>query len=99
MRRKLYEVKTLEEAKKLAVADFGVKETDLTFTIVSEKKGFLGIGSKLAVEAVSTRMASPKARSTSRNSSKTTAFKASSKRKFVGIMLNSMWKREISTAT
>lgn len=52
MRRKLYEVKTLEEAKKLAVADFGVKETDLTFTIVSEKKGFLGIGSKLAVEAV-----------------------------------------------
>jgi spoIIIJ-associated protein len=52
MRRKLYEVKTLEEAKKLAVADFGVKESDLTFTVVNEKKGFLGIGSKIEVEAV-----------------------------------------------
>lgn len=51
MRKKLYEVKTLEEAKKLAVSDFGVKESDLTFTVVSEKKGFLGIGSKLTVEA------------------------------------------------
>ena len=52
MRRKLYEAKTLEEAKKLAIADFGVKESDLTFTIVNEKKGFLGLGSKIEVEAV-----------------------------------------------
>jgi len=52
MRRKLYEVKTLDEAKKIAIADFGVKESDLTFTIVNEKKGFLGIGSKIEVEAV-----------------------------------------------
>lgn len=52
MRRKLYEVKTLDEAKALAVADFGVKESELTFTIVNEKKGFLGIGGKLSVEAV-----------------------------------------------
>ena len=52
MHRKLYEVKTLEEAKQLAVAEFGVKESDLTFTIVNEKKGFLGIGSKIEVEAV-----------------------------------------------
>jgi spoIIIJ-associated protein len=52
MRRKLYEVKTLDEAKRLAVADFGLKESDLTFTIVNEKKGFLGIGSKIEVEAV-----------------------------------------------
>lgn len=52
MRRKLYEVKTLEEAKKLAVEDFGVNESDLTFTIVNEKKGFLGIGGKISVEAV-----------------------------------------------
>lgn len=52
MRRKLYEVKTLDEAKQLAVADFGVKESELTFTIVNEKKGFLGIGSKIEVEAV-----------------------------------------------
>jgi spoIIIJ-associated protein len=52
MRRKLYEVKTLEEAKELAVADFGIKESELTFTIVNEKKGFLGIGKKLEVEAL-----------------------------------------------
>lgn len=52
MRRKTYEVKTVEEAKQLAIADFGVKESDLTFTIVNEKKGFLGIGSKIEVEAV-----------------------------------------------
>lgn len=52
MRRKTYEVKTVQEAKQLAVADFGVKESELTFTIVNEKKGFLGIGSKIEVEAV-----------------------------------------------
>jgi len=52
MRRKLYEVKTLEEAKKLAVEDFKVKESELTFTIVNEKKGFLGIGGKISVEAL-----------------------------------------------
>lgn len=52
MRRKLYEVKTLEEAKKLAVEEFGVNEAELTFTIVNEKKGFLGIGGKISVEAV-----------------------------------------------
>ena len=52
MNRKTYEVKTVEEAKQLAVADFGVKESELTFTIINEKKGFLGIGSKIEVEAV-----------------------------------------------
>src|SRR5690554_2912004 len=52
MRRKLYEVKTLEEAKKLAVEDFKVNESELTFTIVNEKKGFLDIGGKISVEAV-----------------------------------------------
>ncbi|NLD26365.1 MAG: hypothetical protein GX661_03290 [Acholeplasmataceae bacterium] len=52
MRRKLYEVKTLDEAKRLAVAEFGLKESELTFTIVNQKKGFLGIGSKIEVEAV-----------------------------------------------
>lgn len=52
MRRKLYEVKTLEEAKQLAIEDFKVSESELTFTIVNEKKGFLGIGGKLSVEAV-----------------------------------------------
>lgn len=52
MKRRLYEVKTLEEAKKLAVEDFKVDESKLTFTIVNQKKGFLGIGGKIAVEAV-----------------------------------------------
>ncbi len=52
MKRRLYEVKTLDEAKELAVEDFGVDESELTFTIVNEKKGFLGIGSKISVEAV-----------------------------------------------
>ena len=52
MRRKLYEVKTLEEAKQLALEDFKVDESELTFTIVNEKKGFLGIGGKISVEAV-----------------------------------------------
>jgi len=57
MNRKTYEVKTVEEAKQLAVADFGVKESELTFTIINEKKGFLGIGSKIEVEAVWMRTA------------------------------------------
>lgn len=52
MNRRLYEVKSLDEAKELAVKDFNVPESELTFTIVNEKKGFLGIGGKLSVEAV-----------------------------------------------
>src|SRR5690554_6033852 len=52
MKRRLYEVKTLDEAKQLAVEEFKVSESELTFTIVNEKKGFLGIGGKISVEAV-----------------------------------------------
>ena len=51
MRVKTYEVKNIEEAKKLAVEDFGVCEADIKFEIVKENKGFLGIGSKLEVQA------------------------------------------------
>jgi spoIIIJ-associated protein len=51
MKTKRYEVKTIEEAKDLAVAEFGVSEKDIEFTILSEKKGFLGIGGKIEVEA------------------------------------------------
>ena len=97
MRKKLYEVKTLEEAKKLAVSDFGVKESDLTFTVVSEKKGFLGIGSKLTVEAEVSVDGISRAKNTSKPSSRTTAFRASWKRKSAGIMLSSILKLGIST--
>lgn len=48
---KLYEVKTIDEAKKLAVDDFGVALDDIEFNVVKESKGFLGIGAKLEVEA------------------------------------------------
>lgn len=44
-----YEVKTIEEAIPLAVADLGIAREDLTVEIINEKKGFLGIGSKLEV--------------------------------------------------
>lgn len=49
--KKTYEVKTLEEAKKAAVLEFELPEKDLKFEIIKETKGFLGIGSKLEVEA------------------------------------------------
>lgn len=49
--KKVYEVKTLEEAKKLAVEDFAVSESEIEFNIIKESKGFLGIGAKLEVEA------------------------------------------------
>ena len=52
MRSKVYEVKTIDEVKSLAVKDFGVEVNDIEFNIVKETKGFLGIGSKLEVEAV-----------------------------------------------
>lgn len=48
--KKIYEVKTLEEAKKNAIIDFELPEKDLNFEITKETKGFLGIGSKLEVE-------------------------------------------------
>jgi len=52
MNSKTYQVKTLEEAINLAVNDFGLSESELTFKIINEKKGFLGLGRRLEVEAV-----------------------------------------------
>lgn len=49
--KKIYEVKSLEEAKKAAMLDFELPEKDLKFEIIKETKGFLGIKSKLEVEA------------------------------------------------
>ena len=51
MKVKNYEVKTIEEAKELAIKDFGVCVSDVEFTVVKETKGFLGLGGKLEVEA------------------------------------------------
>lgn len=50
MKSKIYEVKTMEEVKELAVKDFNLKENELEFVILNEKKGFLGMGTKLQVE-------------------------------------------------
>lgn len=51
MKSKIYEVKTIEEAKDLAVKEFGLSEKNIEFNILKESKGFLGLGSKLEVEA------------------------------------------------
>lgn len=51
MKIKNYEVKTIDEAKELAVKDFGVSINDIEFSVVKESKGFLGIGGKIEVEA------------------------------------------------
>lgn len=51
MRIKNYEVKSIEEARELACKDFGVSANDIEFNVVKENKGFLGLGSKLEVEA------------------------------------------------
>jgi len=49
--KKVYEVKTLEEAKKIAIIEFGIPEEDIEFSVLKETKGFLGIGAKMEVEA------------------------------------------------
>lgn len=51
MKKKVYEVKSIEEAYPLAVEDLGIALCDIKFNTISEKKGFLGIGSKIEVEA------------------------------------------------
>ena len=49
--KKIYEVKSIEEAKKSAILEFGIPEEDIEFNVVKETKGFLGLGAKLEVEA------------------------------------------------
>ena len=51
---KIYEVKTIEDAQKQAVQDFGLSEEDLNFEVVKESKGFLGLGSKIEVKVTVT---------------------------------------------
>lgn len=49
--KRTYDVKTIEEAQKLAVLDYELPVEALSFEILRESKGFLGIGAKLEVEA------------------------------------------------
>jgi len=50
MIKKVYEVKSVEEAKELAVNELGIPASELQFEVLSEKKGFLGMGGKSQVE-------------------------------------------------
>lgn len=50
MKSKIYEVKKIEEAIDQAVVDLIVRKEDLEAKIISERKGFFGLGSKLEVE-------------------------------------------------
>ena len=47
---KIFEVKNLEDAKKIAIEEFELPEKDLKFEVLKETKGFLGIGSKIEIE-------------------------------------------------
>lgn len=49
--KRLYDVKTIEDAQKLAVGDYELPVEALSFEVVREVKGFLGIGARLEVEA------------------------------------------------
>lgn len=50
MKKRVYEVKSMDEAQAQAIQDLGLSLKDLNFDVISEKKGFLGIGGKLTVE-------------------------------------------------
>lgn len=49
MKEKIYEVNDIEEAKNLALKDFGLPIDDLSFDVEEERKGFSGIGSGMSV--------------------------------------------------
>lgn len=48
---KTYTAKNLDEALKAAAEDKNVMISDLTYTVVEESNGFLGIGSKTTISA------------------------------------------------
>ena len=54
MIKKIFEVKSIEEAKELAVNELGIPASELEFEVLSEKKGFLGMGGKTEVEVTCT---------------------------------------------
>lgn len=51
MKKRTYEVKTLEEAQELAIKEMSLSLDELDFEIIARKKGFLGFGAKITVEA------------------------------------------------
>jgi spoIIIJ-associated protein len=51
MKEKLYSGLSLEDVKQEAVKDFGIAAEHITFETITDKKGFLGIGSKLEIKA------------------------------------------------
>ncbi len=54
MKKRTYEVKTIEEAIALAVEELTIPETELVAEIVSEKKGLFGLGGKTTIEVRTT---------------------------------------------
>ena len=50
MKSRKYEVKSIDEAMPLAVAEMGIAEEDLSVEVINEKKGFLGIGINLKLK-------------------------------------------------
>lgn len=49
--KRTYDVKNIEEAQKLAVLDYELPVEALSFEVLRESKGFLGLGAKLEIEA------------------------------------------------
>ena len=50
MKKRVYEVKTIDEALALAVEELGIPISELEAEVLSEKKEFLGLGGKTSIE-------------------------------------------------
>lgn len=50
MKKRVYEVKTIEEAINLAVNELAICQEDLVAEIITEKKGLFGLGGKTMIE-------------------------------------------------
>ena len=50
--RQIFTAKKLEDAKRQAVQAFGVSESQIVFRILEQKKGLMGIGASVTIEAI-----------------------------------------------
>ena len=50
--RQIFTAKKLEDAKRQAVQVFGVSESQIVFRILEQKKGLMGIGASVTIEAI-----------------------------------------------
>lgn len=50
--RQIFTAKKLEDAKRQAVQAFGVSESQIVFRILKQKKGLMGIGASVTIEAI-----------------------------------------------